>query len=827
MTSLARFLTTLALRRSWGLLLTGVAVAIGGIALATQLALQTDLAELLPPDAPSVVALRTLSERVGGTGNVAIAVESIDGKPAALRAYIPKLVDALRENLGRDLLSLKYSRKDVADYYKKYAAYYVPLDELRTWSQRVAVAIAKQNPAYVELDDTQAEPIHALADEVRASKAKLQPRNMADPDTGLLINKDGDLAVVFVRPAADSLDLGGAGGMLERIQGIVGGTHPERSGVRIAGYTGSIPTAITEVDAIRDDIVNTALLVMIGVGAIVVLFFRGVRELMLMSGAVVIGVAVALGFAELWIGHVNAQTAFLGAIIAGTGINYGIIFLDRYRNARRERPFEEALELACAQTLRATGIAALATAMSFGVLAAGEVESFHQFGWIGGIGILTCWIATFTVVPACIVIADRGKPVRVHSSWPVITRAFHALGHACERAPRAIAGAAIVLVVAAAVVAAAARDVVQTNLRELGTRSSETSGIQKHDRRLRAMDARSSTPAVIATDSRAETHQVCEVLKHRADTDLKPVMNRCFSMMDLFPTDLSTRSPMLSRLHHDLDLIDEDSLETHDRADLAELRRALAEPPPTDGDLPPTLSEYFVERDGSLGKLAFVEPRNDDIEENLYAFTDAIRSIPLPSGKVIQSSGELVVFADVLRAMRRDAVKLTIASAALVLLVLGLVTRRTGSFLRVGGALVGGVVLMCGVAVLMGQKLNFFNFVALPTTFGVGIDYAINIEERIRQRGREALADAVAESGPPVVLASLTSIIGYASLLVADSRALSSFGALAIVGEVACVALAVCVLPAMWALSSRRQAPASRVPAPAEARGRARRRSAG
>ena len=80
-------------------------------------------------------------------------------------------------------------------------------------------------------------------------------------------------------------------------------------------------------------------------GITLVLYFGGVRELALMSGAVVVGTAVALGFAELWIGHVNAQTAFLGAIIAGTGINYGIIFLDRYRAARPTQAFEDAHEL--------------------------------------------------------------------------------------------------------------------------------------------------------------------------------------------------------------------------------------------------------------------------------------------------------------------------------------------------------------------------------------------------------------------------------------------------------------------------------------------------
>ena len=161
------------------------------------------------------------------------------------------------------------------------------------------------------------------------------------------------------------------------------------------------------------------------------------------------------------------------------------------------------------------------------------------------------------------------------------------------------------------------------------------------------------------------------------------------------------------------------------------------------------------------------------------------------------------MFADVLRAMRRDALVLTTAAALLVMLVLAIVTRNAGSFLRVGSALIAGVLVMFGVAVLLHQKLNFFNFVALPTTFGIGIDYAINIDERIRQRGRRHLAEALAESGPAVVLASLTSILGYASLIPADSQALSSFGMLAMIGEVTCVLVAIILVPALWALRRR------------------------
>jgi hypothetical protein len=807
--TLARWLVRLALRWPKAVVLCGLTIAVCGVLLASRLSLQTDLSELLPADAPSVTALHALNKRVGGTGNVSIAVESPSGREA-LRAYVPKLVAELRRELGPDLLSIRYTRKDLEDFYKKYAAYYVSLADLQKWQNELATALAKQNPAYVDLEDNDKDRMRELADEVRASKDKLDPHaKMSDPESGILMTEGGHLSVVFVRPASDALNLAGGGGVLDKIRHAVDATHPAEAGVKILGYTGSIPVALTEISAIKRDIVSTALFVIFGVGLIVFLYFKGVRELFLMSGAVTVGAAIALGFAEVWIGHVNAQTAFLGAIIVGTGINYGIIFLDRYRQARvRDQAFEDALYAACEQTLRATGIAALATAVSFGVLAAGEVESFHQFGWIGGIGILACWVATFTLVPAVCVLADRHRQPRTPPGYRFISAGFAAIARGCERAPKVVVGGTLAIAAAClaiAVVFAQRGGVIESDLRKLGTKSSEQSGIEKLDNRLRGMDDHSASPQVIVTDDASETRPVCDLLNERARTDLKNVLIRCYSLDDLFPRDLDRRTPLMGKLAHDLDAVDEDTLDAKQRDDLAELRRALAERPPEYKDLPPELSEAFTERDGSVGRLAFVDPHDEHIEANLYRLTDAIRSIHLPSGKVLQSSGELVVFADVLRAMRRDATKLTIAAALLVLFVLGAVTRRLGTFLRVGGALVAGVAVMAGVAVLLGQKLNFFNFVALPTTFGIGIDYAINIEERIRQKGRAALAEAVAESGPAVVLASMTSVIGYGSLLPADSRALASFGALAIIGELACVVVAVIFVPALWATSARRE----------------------
>ena len=49
--------------------------------------------------------------------------------------------------------------------------------------------------------------------------------------------------------------------------------------------------------------------------------------------------------------------------------------------------------------------------------------------------------------------------------------------------------------------------------------------------------------------------------------------------------------------------------------------------------------------------------------------------------------------------------------------------------------------------------------------------------------------------GGALILCSSTTVIGYGSLLVADNQALRSFGAMAILGEVATLLAAVTMLP--------------------------------
>ena len=108
---------------------------------------------------------------------------------------------------------------------------------------------------------------------------------------------------------------------------------------------------------------------------------------------------------------------------------------------------------------------------------------------------------------------------------------------------------------------------------------------------------------------------------------------------------------------------------------------------------------------------------------------------------------------------------------------------------------------MLGAAAWVGVRTNFLNFIALPITFGIGVDYGINIYLRYRLEGRGRVGRAVRATGGAVALCSLTTIIGYAALLVADNQALRSFGEMAILGEVACLSAAVVGMPAFLVLA--------------------------
>jgi predicted RND superfamily exporter protein len=181
----------------------------------------------------------------------------------------------------------------------------------------------------------------------------------------------------------------------------------------------------------------------------------------------------------------------------------------------------------------------------------------------------------------------------------------------------------------------------------------------------------------------------------------------------------------------------------------------------------------------------------------------ATDNVHLPDGTVVQTASRSTVFAEMIRSMATDGPRATFASLIAVSVVVLLATRNVRGALAVLTSLVVGVTVLLGGAAWVGERLNYVNFITLPITFGIGCEYPFNVYDRSRLLGGDVSA-AVRRVGGAVALCSYTTVVGYGSMLFADFQALQSFGRLAVTGELACLASALLLLPALLHLTRPR-----------------------
>jgi predicted RND superfamily exporter protein len=202
-----------------------------------------------------------------------------------------------------------------------------------------------------------------------------------------------------------------------------------------------------------------------------------------------------------------------------------------------------------------------------------------------------------------------------------------------------------------------------------------------------------------------------------------------------------------------------------------------------------------------------IEPKSEETDlrksQNLIEFVRSIRQIVDQVDPKAPIAGQLPVTADMFEAISRDGPKATLFALIAVAFVVMILFRRPVSIFLTMFSLILGIVWMMGFLFGTDSKINFLSFIALPITFGIGVDYGVNMFQRLKEEKDASIVQVIENTGGAVLLASLTTAIGYGSLLIADNRAFVSFGKLAVIGEVTCVFAAVFSLPAF--LLSRRK----------------------
>jgi hypothetical protein len=220
-------------------------------------------------------------------------------------------------------------------------------------------------------------------------------------------------------------------------------------------------------------------------------------------------------------------------------------------------------------------------------------------------------------------------------------------------------------------------------------------------------------------------------------------------------------------------------------------------------DLPHSFTTGLREKDGTIGRTVLVYPRPSDTLYRAQAIHAFVTELRATGGRV---AGPIPLSEDIISTIGRDAPIASLASFIGVIVIVLLVLRAKLESVHVIGSLVVGVLWLAGAAMLLHVKINFCNFVAYPITFGIGVDYAVNVMTRYVQDGERDVTGAVRSTGAAVGLCSMTTIIGYSSLLVAKNRALFLFGATAVMGEIACLTAAILALPALLVAARRLRA---------------------
>lgn len=781
---------------------------------------RADIRELLPASARSVQTLRNLEARFGGFSQLSILVESPDSD--ANRRFSDALADAMRPNPA--VRSIRNKMGVEREFFGARKHLFVDVEDLETILERLEDAAndarARANPLLVDLDDKG--PVELDLSDIEkkyASKFSLANRFPSD----YFESKDGTGLAILLRKHGLAFGIDANMALINDVESAIARIDPAKFHPEMkVSLGGDVKNIIEEHTSLVEDLALGSIIVAVLLALVVVVYYRRFRALYLIAIPVLVGCAWTFGVSYLMIGYLNASSAFLGPIIPGNGMNFGLILLARYIEERRSNiPVDQAVERAVRYTLQATSLVAVVASVAYGSLMATDFLGFKHFGIIGGLGMVFCWVATFLIMPPLILCVERLFPLDPSKELRLIKPG--ALATIPARfivryaMPISVVGT-LAGVVALVLTARYLEDPFEKDFNKLRSSVSLTSGSAQVAKKVDDIFGLYQEPQVIVADSDEDVPVIVDALnKVIAEGGEKGPLADVTALTNMVPRDQEKKLEVLAKIRA---LLTDDLLSNlePDKRKLAEEHR-----PPADlkaftaADLPESVRADFRELDGREGRVVLALP---NMKLNLYhadeitRVANSLRSIRLPDGRIVESSGNFVIYSDMVEAIGRDGPRATLYSFVGVLILCMIAYRRVGHVMVVTGALLVGVLWLGAILDIFAIKINFLNFIALPITFGIGVDYAVNLYSRYRieretKDPADAIFDSISSTGGAIFLCSLTTVIGYASLLIARNGALISFGKIAVIGEFACLGSAMFLMPA-WLVAVRQRAKAAK-----------------
>ena len=532
-------LTAAALRR-WPAFLVCAAVATGAsLWLASHLQVRSSFEELLPEDVPSVKHAKELARRVGGDGTILVMVESLDGPDGLERAerMAARLADDYRAMVPDVIRAVESDVSPVERWYGDHWPMFVPIETLRSARADLVSALgevkARLNPAMnllgeedeagatggVQLDLSSKKELADLLDPAKPGPRAKVAQGFERFVDGFMVHPDRRSVTVLLRPTGTSLGVSEVRVVLDKIRAVADRRQAELDADHLrVGIGGTYAILVAEYESIVKEALASFALVMGILLLSIVAFYREVRPVLALAGALLVGIAATFGLTWLVIGYLNTQTAFLGSIVAGTGVNYGLVYLARVNQLRRRGvTLEQACQDGAHAAARGTLLAAVGTSVAFGTLLVATNRGFRHFGFIGGVGMLLCWAATFALIPAFLAFMERIRPYRAPLRTASVDRGTLLVERLLRR-PRAIVGLfATLTAVALALFVWNLPRALERNLDNLTNDATGGEALRRDHARARDALGASVAGAIALLPTRAAADEYCDALRQRME----------------------------------------------------------------------------------------------------------------------------------------------------------------------------------------------------------------------------------------------------------------------------------------------------------------------
>jgi len=827
------------------LLLAGAAVAVAIWLSVTQLGFRTSRGELLSPHSDYNRRWLEYTKEFGDKEDVVVLVEG-EGRAQ----IVPVLDDVCRVLAQRSDLYGAVMHETDAPRLREKGLYYLKPEELQQidgfldqaapilrgdWSQLNLGAMARwMGEAMAGGSEAQRQQmlaamrselprfvggLHAALGQAGAYRSPWPDMSFSSPlanESALtrLISDDSRMGYVLLRLLdEDKQNFAQNDASITILRQMIGEVKSRHPGIKV-GLTGLPIIEYDEMRSSETSMTYATVLSFLGVLAVMIVAFGGFRHATMTMAALVIGMVWACGGVALFVGHINVLSIAFGSILFGLGIDYGIYFITHYLNQRKQT---ESTAEAIIATSRTTGPGILTGALtsSIAFFAAGftEFPGVAQLGVIAGGGVLLCWLAQSTVLPAMICLTDSDG---VKKNLPVPLNLRFWLRPLFAYPRLSLFAGTVLTAVAAVGMHYLKYDYNLLNLQPEGLESVEL------EHKLFSQTNRSAWFAL----SVAATPE--EVLARKEAFLRLPSVERVVEVASKMPTDVELKRPVIERIHRRLATLpgkvpnipvipsaDLDrtlagaqammsSLPDADQAsaNLRQLREMLRHIPPNEyqrrvseyqqamaGDLlarlqklknastpePPRWTDFpegvacrFVGKTGQYAMQVYGKVNIWDVEP-MAQFVREVRSVdPEITGNPLQ------VY-EASRQMKQSFQHAACYALLIIVPVVLLDFRRLNHTLLAALPMGVGLLQTLGLMGLLDIPLNQANMIFLPLTLGIGLDTGINLMHEMRsRRGKyQGAGNAVIVA---VVVNSLTTMAGFGALMIADHQGLQSLG---------------------------------------------------